>query len=80
MMNTFYEKLAKLAINYSLSIKKGDRVCITGPSLAKELFQTMYIETIKAGGHPLLLVGIEGTQELKYKYASEEQLFYVDPI
>ncbi|MFX0040769.1 MAG: aminopeptidase [Promethearchaeota archaeon] len=80
MINTFYNKLAKLAINYSVNIKKGERVFIGGPSLAKELFQAMYIEIIKAGGHPLLLSMIEGIQELKYKYASEEQLLYVDPI
>ena len=80
MINTFYEKLAKLAINYSVNIKKGDRVCIVGPTLAKELFQSMYIEATKAGGYPLLFAGIEGIQELKYKYASEEQLSYVDPI
>ncbi|MEE9376784.1 MAG: aminopeptidase [Candidatus Lokiarchaeia archaeon] len=80
MINTFYEKLAKLAINHSVNIKKGDRVFIAGPSLAKDLFQAMYKETIKAGGHPLLVVGIEGIQELKYKYASEEQLIYIDPI
>ena len=80
MINIFYEKLAKLAINFAVNVKKGERIFITGPSLAKELFQSMYVETIKAGGHPVLLPGIEGTQELFYKYASEEQLGYVDPI
>ncbi|MFX1380392.1 MAG: aminopeptidase, partial [Promethearchaeota archaeon] len=80
MINTFYERLAKLAINYSTKIEKGDRVCITGPDLAKELFQAIYVETIKAGGHPFLLVQIEGTQELRLKFASEEQLLYVDPL
>ncbi len=80
MFNPTYEKLAKLAINYSVNIKKGDRVFITGPALAKELFQALYIETIKAGGHPLLQVAIEGMQELKYKYASDDQLTYMDPI
>ena len=80
MINNFYVKLAKLAVNYAVNVKKGERIFIAGPALAKELFQAMYIETIKAGGHPLLLSGVEGIQELKYKYASEEQLLYVDPI
>ncbi len=80
MINIFYEKLAKLAINHAVNIKKGERICITGPALAKELFQAMYSETIKAGGYPLLLPAIEGIQELKFKYSSEEQLLYVDPI
>ncbi|UCC19904.1 MAG: aminopeptidase [Promethearchaeota archaeon] len=80
MINLFYEKLAKLAINFSTNVKKGDRVFISGPALAKDLFQALYVEVIKSGGYPLLNPGIEGTQELKYKYASEEQLQYVDPI
>ncbi|MFX1384511.1 MAG: aminopeptidase [Promethearchaeota archaeon] len=80
MINTFYEKLAKLAINYSVDVKKGERIFISGPTLAKELFQAMYVEILKAGGHSLLLPGIEGIQELKYRFASEEQLLYVDPL
>jgi len=80
VINPFYEKLAKVAVNYSLQIKKGDRVFITGPTLAKELFQAMYVEVIKIGGFPLLNPQIEGIQELYYKYASEEQLEYIDDI
>ena len=55
MINKFYKKLANLAVNYSINVKKGDRVYVTGPALAKELFQAMYIEIIKAGGNPLLM-------------------------
>jgi aminopeptidase len=80
MINIFYEKLAKLAINYSVKIEKGDRVLINGPTLANDLFQALYVETIKAGGYPFLLPQIEGIQELRMKYSSEEQLLYVDPI
>ncbi|MFX1592866.1 MAG: aminopeptidase [Promethearchaeota archaeon] len=80
MINNFYTKLAKLAINYAVNVKKGERIFISGPALAKELFQAIYIEILKAGGNPLLIPAIEGIQELKYKYSSEEQLLYVDPI
>lgn len=78
MIKSFYERLAKLAVNYSLKVKKGDRVFVLGPTLAEELFQALYVEILKAGGHALLLPYIEGTMELFFKYASEEQLFYVD--
>ncbi len=80
MINPIYEKFARLAINYAVNIQKGDRVFIAGPALAQELFQALFIEVIKAGGNPLLTVGLEGIQELRLKYASEEQLAYVDPI
>ncbi|TKJ19700.1 MAG: aminopeptidase [Promethearchaeota archaeon Loki_b32] len=77
-MNEFYEKLAKLAINYAIRVKKGDRIYISGPTLSEPLFQAMYIEILKAGGHPLLIPYIEGFQEILYKFASEEQLSYLD--
>jgi len=80
MINPFYEKLAKLAVIYSINVKKGERVFILGPTLAEEFFRALYVEIIKAGGHPLLLPFIEGQQELLFKYASEEQLIYVDDV
>ncbi len=80
MINPFFEKLAKLAVNYSIKVTKGDRVFVLGPPLAEELFRALYIEIIKAGGHPLLLPYIEGQEEMLFKYASEEQLTYVDDI
>lgn len=80
MINPIYEKLAKLAINFAVNIQKGDRVFIAGPALAQELFQALFVETIKAGGHPLLVVATEGIQELRFKYASKEQLTYVEPV
>jgi aminopeptidase len=80
MINIFYERLGKLAINYATNVKEGERVFISGPALAKELFQGLYTEIIKSGGHALLVPGIEGIQEIKFKYASENQLMYVDPV
>ncbi|MFX1549323.1 MAG: aminopeptidase [Promethearchaeota archaeon] len=80
MINPFYEKLAKLAVNYSIEVKKGDRVFVLGPTLVEELFRALYIEIIKAGGHALLLPFIEGQNELFFKYASEDQLTYVDNV
>jgi len=80
MINTFYEKLAKLVVNYSIKVKEGDRIFVAGPTLAKDLILALYAEILKAGGHSLLLSTIEGTQELFFKYASEKQLVYVDNI
>ncbi len=80
MINPFFEKLAKLAVNYSIKVKKGDRIFVLGPTFADELFQALFIEIIKAGGHPLLLPFIEGQEELLFKYASEKQLTYIDNI
>lgn len=80
MINEFLEKLAKLAVNYAVEVKKGQRVVVTGPSIAEDLFQALYVEILKAGGHPLLIPSIEGSEELLYKYGSEEQLLYLDDV
>jgi len=80
MINPFYEKLAKLAVKYSIGVKKGDRISIRGPNFAQELIQALYIEVIKAGGFPVLLLTLEGEEELLFKYGSNEQLVYLDDV
>ena len=80
MISDFYVKLAKLTVNYAVEVKKGQRVLIRGPTIAQELFQAIYAEVLKAGGHPLLIPNIEGKDELLYKHGSEEQLLYVDDV
>jgi len=80
MISEFYIKLAKLAVNYAVGVKKDQRVAVVGPTVAKELFQAIYAEILKVGGHPLLIPQIEGIQELLYKYGSDEQLEYVDNV
>lgn len=80
MINPMYEKLAKIVVNYSIEVKKGHRVAIIGPAFAKDLYQALYAEIIKNGGHPLALPQIEGLNEIFYKLASEEQLLYVDDV
>ncbi|MBY8988764.1 MAG: aminopeptidase [Candidatus Lokiarchaeota archaeon] len=80
MISEFNENLAKLAVNYAVEVKKGQRVVVQGPSIAEDLFQALYAEILKAGGHPLLIPDIEGTEEMLYKYGSEEQLLYVDEV
>ncbi len=75
-----YENLAKIVIHYSLSVQKGHRVLIMASDAAKDLIQALYFEILKVGGHPFPLVDLEGLQALFYKYASNEQLLYVDNV
>ena len=46
-MKSFFQKLAKLAVKYSVGIKKDQRVFVLGPTLAEELFQALYVEIQK---------------------------------
>jgi len=79
-MNNFNERLAKLAVNYSVKVKPGDNVLIRGYEVSIDLMRQIYVESLKAGGNPRIQVTISGTQELFYKYANDEQLVYIDPV
>ncbi len=75
------EKLADLVVNYSVNIKPGDRVAIQAGTPAEPLIKAIYTKVLQAGGNPIIMMEPEGTDEILYKYASDEQLTYVhEPI
>ena len=78
MINPKYESLARLVVEYSLEVEKGHQVVITGPTIAKELFQALWIEIMKVGAHPVYISQMEGMREIYFKKASDEQLQFVD--
>jgi aminopeptidase len=80
MINPIYERLAKIVVEYSLEIEKGQTVYIGGPAFAQDLFQALNLEIIKVGAHPMIKPSIEGIRETFFKFASEEQLSYVNKI
>jgi aminopeptidase len=71
------EKLADVLVSYSVAVQPGDKVLIRGDELAAPLLKALYARVLQAGGHPLLQVALEGTEELFYRYASDEQLEHV---
>lgn len=80
MINPMLEKYAKVLVNYSLSIKKGDTFVIQGNMLTELLIKAVYKEAILAGAHPIVLSNFQGQDSLFYNYASEEQLNYQSPF
>jgi aminopeptidase len=73
------EKLADLLVNYSVSVKPGDKVAIQGESLAEPLLKAIYVKVLQAGGHPYFQMTPNGIPELFFKYASDEQLKHIPP-
>jgi len=71
------DKLADLLVNYSTTVKPGDRVLIVGATIAEPLLKAVYARVLQVGGHPLMTLGFPGEQELFFRYASDEQLKYV---
>ncbi len=73
------EKLADLLVNYSVSVKPGDKVAIQGENLAEPLLKAIFVKVLQAGGHPYFQISPNGISELWYKYASNEQLRHIPP-
>jgi aminopeptidase len=77
---------ARLIVEYSITVKPGDLVAITARPPATPLIEALYIEILKAGGHPHFLArdyppflpGLGNTGELFLQYANGDQLEHVD--
>jgi aminopeptidase len=71
------EKLAQVLVEYSVEVRKGDKVVIQSSTAAEPLVKELYTRVLQAGGHPFLMLSMPGTDELFFKYASDDQLKYV---
>ncbi|MFX1252104.1 MAG: aminopeptidase [Promethearchaeota archaeon] len=81
MYADFSEKLAKVVVRYSVDVQPGDTVFISAPTNAEELVREVYQEVIQAGAHVIFLnLSFPGQTEIFMRYASQEQLKYVDPL
>jgi len=75
------EKLADVLVNYSVEVQSGHKVMIQGETITSPLLEAVYAKVLQAGGHPLLKPSLAGTQELFFRYASDEQLQHIpEPI
>ncbi len=78
-MRNVYAKYAKLLINYSLKLKKGDRLLVQSTYLAEPLLREIHKEALKAGAYPEYSISFHGKDKIFYDYSSDEQLSYVSP-
>lgn len=74
------QKLARLLVEYSVALKKGQTLAIRGSYVAAPLIRECYKAAIKVGAHVETLVSIDGLEEIFFKNAAEHQLTYVSPI
>jgi len=68
------KKLAKTIVDYSLEIKKGENVVISGSTENIDFARALYEESILRGAYPHLHLSIPGTAFFFFKNASDEQL------
>lgn len=73
------DKLADLLVNYSVSVKPGETVAITGDTGAEPLIKAVFKHVLQAGGFPFTLLSLNGLDEVLYRYANDEQLRHIPP-
>ncbi len=80
-MQNIWEKYAKVLVDYSTDVQKCDLVVIRAESIyAKELVRAIYKRVLERGANPLVRTSFGDMTEVFLKYASDEQLDYVDPM
>lgn len=80
-MENIWEKYAKVLVEYSTNVQENDLVIIRATSyLAEDLIKAIYKQVLQKGAHPLLRTSICDLSDTFIKYASDEQLDYIDPI
>ncbi len=71
------EKLAELLVKYSVAVRPGDRVVINSSTAAEPLLKEIYARVVQAGGNPFMMLNLPGTDEIFFRYASDDQLKFV---
>jgi aminopeptidase len=73
-------RLAETLVEYSLKVRQGDKVAISGSTYAEPLMMAAAEKVLMAGGHPLLLPRFDGWSSLFYRQASDDQLAFIPPV
>jgi aminopeptidase len=73
-------QLAKVLVQYSVGVKPGDLVLITGAAITEPAAVAVYREVLAAGGHPWVRLTSEDCKELHLKHAGKEQLLHTSPF
>ena len=73
-------RMSLVLVRYSLNVQPGNLVAIHGGAEAIPLLREVYRESLRAGGHPELIIGLEEAREIDVKEANEAQLNFVSPV
>ena len=68
------DRLAQVIVRYSSEVRKGDVVCIKGPTVGEPLAVAIHREVVRAGAHPWVRLVPEDCDEDFVRHASDEQL------
>jgi len=79
-MDPRIKKLAKILVNYSVKLKKGQLVRIQGEVVTIPLLNAVFEEAVNVGANPFIKVRIPENEEYLYKNGTDAQLKYISPV
>ncbi|HEX4206060.1 MAG TPA: aminopeptidase [Ktedonobacteraceae bacterium] len=71
------QRMAHVLVNYSLGVKKGDRMAIMAGPAAAPLIREAYREALRAGAYPETFISMPGTGEILLKEGNDDQLRHI---
>jgi aminopeptidase len=74
------EAVARILVDYSIDVQPGQLVQISGNPEGVPMILAVYQRVLERGGHPWLQLDLAEANELKLKYASDEQLDFVPQL
>jgi aminopeptidase len=73
-------KWAQVMVDYSVGVRPGDVVGITGGTAAEPLLRALYAHVVKSGGRPVMVPVFSGLTASLVAGGTDEQLAAVSPI
>src|ERR671915_1245281 len=77
MKDSRVEAVAEILVEYSVGVKEGDKVAITGSYIAEPLILAIYERCLKRGAHPMIRATIPRAAPIFFRSGSDDQLAYV---
>ena len=68
------KKYAQTLVDYSINVKKDEKIIVSSSTIASELLLDVYERIIQKGGFPMVDVGIPGMAKIFFENASDKQL------
>ena len=80
LVNPNLEKYAKVIVDYSLYVKKDEKIKLTGYVNVEPLLKEIYKQLVKKGAHVKLYPVFDDFEYVFFNNASKEQIEYLHPI
>ena len=79
MRDARIDALARILVEHSTGVGRGDSCVIEAPAVAEPLVRAVYERVLGAGGHPIVAMEPDGLQATFFERASDGQIEWIAP-